>query len=126
MYLQLDSNSTQPVYVQIMEQIKRAIFLGVYEVGKSIPTIKEIALELEVNPNTVNRAIRELEREKIVKTFVGKGTFVMEDARKMIQESHQDKSESLTQQFVKDMRWLGWDKAKVIEFIEESWKEQKK
>ena len=72
----VDASSGGPIYVQIVEQIKRFVALGVLGAGEQLPTVKQLALDLTVNPNTVARAYRELERDAVIETAVGRGSFV--------------------------------------------------
>ena len=74
--LTVDPSSGVPLYLQIIEQIKRSVALGVLAGGEQLPTVKQLALDLTVNPNTVARAYRELEREAVIETAVGRGSFV--------------------------------------------------
>ncbi|MBV8720894.1 MAG: GntR family transcriptional regulator, partial [Candidatus Eremiobacteraeota bacterium] len=61
---------------QIIEQVKRSVALGVLQAGEQLPTVKQLALDLTVNPNTVARAYRELERDSVIETSPGRGSFV--------------------------------------------------
>ena len=72
----LDGRSGVATYVQIVQQVKEAIRLGVIEVGDQLPTVREVVAELAINPNTVAKAYRELEREGLVLARQGRGTFV--------------------------------------------------
>src|SRR5581483_10831258 len=74
--LTVDPRSGVPIYLQIIEQIKRSIALGVLQAGEQLPTVKQLAIDLTVNPNTVARAYRELEREDVIETSPGRGSFV--------------------------------------------------
>jgi GntR family transcriptional regulator len=74
--LTVDPRSGVPIYLQIIEQIKRSIALGVLQAGEQLPTVKQLAIDLTVNPNTVARAYRELEREEVIETAPGRGSFV--------------------------------------------------
>ena len=74
--LTVDPRSGVPIYLQIIEQIKRSIALGVLQSGEQLPTVKQLAIDLTVNPNTVARAYRELEREQVIETAPGRGSFV--------------------------------------------------
>lgn len=121
MYLHINPNSGTPVYLQIIDQIKHAISMGVFEVGKPIPTIRDIALELGVNPNTVAKSIRELEREGFLKTYVGKGSFVSEKALESVHDEKEEKIMKLAESFIKDVKWLGFSKNDVLEFFEKNW-----
>jgi GntR family transcriptional regulator len=75
----VDPRSGVPLYVQLMDQIKRAIALGALSPGEQLPTVKALALELTINPNTVGRVYRELERDGIIETSPGRGSFVRSD-----------------------------------------------
>jgi len=74
--LTVDPRSGVPIYLQIVEQIKRSVALGVLQNGEQLPTVKQLALDLTVNPNTVARAYRDLEREQVIETSPGRGSFV--------------------------------------------------
>jgi GntR family transcriptional regulator len=77
--LTVDPRSGVPIYLQIIEQIKRSVALGVLRVGEQLPTVKQLAIDLTVNPNTVARAYRELERDEVIETAPGRGSFVRGD-----------------------------------------------
>ena len=121
MYLQIDSSSGTPVYLQIIEQIKKGISLGVFQIGKPLPTIRDMALELRVNPNTVAKAIRELEREGILKTYVGKGSYVSESAIDISKNEGKVKLMTLVERFIKALKWLGFSKEEVLNIFQENW-----
>jgi GntR family transcriptional regulator len=74
--LTVDPGSGVPIYLQIIEQIKRSVALGVLQAGEQLPTVKQLALDLTINPNTVARAYRDLERDQVIETAVGRGSFV--------------------------------------------------
>lgn len=74
----LDGAASMPVYAQLREQVLHGIARGVLVPGQQLPTVREIAIVLRINPNTVNRAYIELEREGVLHTFRGRGTFVAE------------------------------------------------
>jgi len=77
--LTVDPRSGVPIYLQIVEQIKRSVALGVLQSGEQLPTVKQLAIDLTVNPNTVARAYRDLERESVIETAPGRGSFVRAD-----------------------------------------------
>jgi GntR family transcriptional regulator len=74
--LTVDPRSGVPIYLQIIEQIKRSVALGILQAGEQLPTVKQLALDLTVNPNTVARAYRDLERDSVIETSPGRGSFV--------------------------------------------------
>lgn len=75
----VDPRSGIPLYLQLIEQVKRAVALGTLMSGEQLPTVKALALDLTVNPNTVARAYRELERDRVIETSPGRGSFVRTD-----------------------------------------------
>ena len=81
MYLQINASSSVPIFIQITNQIKYSIAMGAYRPEDKLPSVRELALRLRVNPNTVVKAYRELERESVVYTQRGRGVFVSEGAR---------------------------------------------
>lgn len=74
--LTVDPRSGVPIYLQVIEQIKRSVALGILSAGEQLPTVKQLALDLTINPNTVAKAYRELERDGVIETAAGRGSFV--------------------------------------------------
>ena len=72
----LDSHSGVPVYRQIIDQVQVAISVGILSVGDQLPTVRQVAVDLVINPNTVSRAYREMEIRGTVDTQQGSGTFI--------------------------------------------------
>ena len=72
----LDPRSGVATYLQIVQQVKEALRLGLLDVGDQLPTVREVVAELAINPNTVAKAYRELERDGLVVAQQGRGTFV--------------------------------------------------
>jgi GntR family transcriptional regulator len=78
--LRISASSGVPVYLQLEQQIKHAIASGVLRAGDSLPSTRRTAAELRINPNTVARAFQNLEREGVIRTVPGGGTFVASQA----------------------------------------------
>ena len=76
MYIQIENISDRPVYRQIMDQIKLQVALGKLAKGDKLPTVRQLAGNLVINPNTIAKAYRLLEREGVIATRTGSGTFV--------------------------------------------------
>jgi GntR family transcriptional regulator len=123
MLLQIDSSSGTPIYLQIMQQLKHAVAMGVFQPGDPIPTIREMALQTRVNPNTVARAVRELEREGVLVTQVGKGSFVSAQAPGQALQARDAQAEHLAKDYGKDMRWLGYSRDTSASKVIETWEE---
>jgi GntR family transcriptional regulator len=72
----LDQRSGVPMYLQIVQQVKEALHLGLLDVGDQLPTVREVVAATAINPNTVAKAYRDLEREGLVTARPGRGTFI--------------------------------------------------
>jgi GntR family transcriptional regulator len=72
----VDGRSGVPPYLQLVQQVRQALRMGVLEVGDQLPTVREVVAAVAVNPNTVLKAYRDLEREGLVEARAGQGTFV--------------------------------------------------
>lgn len=79
MLITIDAADARAIYVQIMDEIKRAVVLGTVKPDDPLPSVRQLASELRVNPNTVQQAYRELERDGLVYVRRGQGTFVAAD-----------------------------------------------
>ena len=79
-YISISPTDPRPIYVQIMDEVRRALVVGTLEPQAPLPSVRQLAADLRVNPNTVQQAYRELEREGLVFVRRGQGTFVSPDA----------------------------------------------
>ncbi len=77
MHLVIDTADPRPIYVQIMDEIRRAIVLETLAADEALPSVRQLAVQLRVNPNTVAQAYRELERQGVVEMRRGQGTFAL-------------------------------------------------
>lgn len=82
--LSVDIFSRTPVYRQVVDAMREQVRLGVFKPGEQVPSIRELSLELNVNPNTVFKAYAELERSGVLAPAAGRGYFVAQDAPKRI------------------------------------------
>ena len=78
MLLHVNPASGVPLYLQIQNQVKQAVGAGALKPGDALPSVRKLAADLRINPNTVARAYTELEREAVIRTVPGGGTFVAE------------------------------------------------
>jgi len=76
MQIRIDNASDRPVYQQIVDHVKRDIALGKLKDGEKLPTVRELAVQLALNPNTIGKAYRTLEQDNIIVTRPGAGAFV--------------------------------------------------
>ena len=93
----LDAHSGAPPYVQIAQQVRQALRVGMLRVGDQLPTVREVVEKLVINPNTVLKAYRELEHEGLVVSRPGQGTFVLRSLAGEGLASHAALRRSLTQ-----------------------------
>ncbi|HJQ39981.1 MAG TPA: GntR family transcriptional regulator [Thermoanaerobaculia bacterium] len=82
MLVTLDPNDGRPLYLQIMDEVRRAIVVGTLRAEDPLPSVRELAGELVVNPRTVSQAYQELEREGVIYVRRGQGTFVSAAVKK--------------------------------------------
>ena len=80
MYLRIDASSNVPIFTQIINQVKYSVATSAYRSDDKLPSVRELAVQLRVNPNTISKAYRELEREGVVYTQRGLGVFVAKQA----------------------------------------------
>ncbi|HWI51729.1 MAG TPA: GntR family transcriptional regulator [Symbiobacteriaceae bacterium] len=91
MWYHLDPSSGTPIYRQLVDQVQQAVASGVLRAGDRLPSVRDLAVELAVNPNTIAKAYQELERAGVIETPRGKGSFVAD------REQHISEAERLRQ-----------------------------
>lgn len=107
-----DFHSSQPIYRQLAEMINKEILSGQLKPGDKLPSVREMGLKVNVNPNTVQRTYRELEGLGIVETRRGQGTFVTEN-EVVLHELRERLKEEEISSFVKEMHALGYSKDEI-------------
>lgn len=117
--------SDRPVFIQIMEKLKQDIVTGLYSPGDKLPSVRELAGEAAVNPNTMQRAFSELEREGLVYTQRTNGRFITEDLNLINQLKEQMALDAITN-FLSSMQQLGFSKKETLALIEETLEEETK
>jgi GntR family transcriptional regulator len=109
-------NNTQPIYLQILQRLCRQVVRGEIEAGDKLPSVREMALHIGVNPNTVQRVYGELERLEIVETRRGLGSFITENEVRLNQLREELKSEQIGS-FIKDMKETGFRREEILEGV---------
>ena len=102
-----------PLYVQVAEQIKKAVITGVIKEGEQLPPVRRLAVELLINPNTIVRAYQELEREGIITTKRGSGTFIAPTAKKLKKEQKEEEITKRIRELLAEARFLELDKEEI-------------
>lgn len=111
-------SSDKPVYIQIAERITKSVLSGEYKPGEQIPTVRQLALQAAVNPNTVQHAFAELENDGIIISKGTAGRFVTENVY-IIEQCRRNIAEKIVKDFVKNINQLSLSKEQVIAMIEE-------
>ena len=113
--MEFDKNT--PIYIQIMDEIKRRVIAGVLHPGDKVPSVRELAEELKVNPNTIVRAFQELERAGITETRRGMGTFIAEGEGMSAGELKKQMGQAEAGSFVARMREAGITDDEIIRLV---------
>lgn len=116
----LDNN--RPIYLQLMERIQKDIVSGVYTPGEKLPSVRELALQAAVNPNTMQKALSELERSGIVHSRRTSGRFITEDDA-MLKQLKNELASSHIQDFLENMGQLGFSSEEALALLKETIKE---
>ncbi|MCA1029505.1 GntR family transcriptional regulator [Bacillus timonensis] len=119
MYFQLDERSNTPIWEQIVNQVKEMILKGILEPNDKLLSVRELSSTLLVNPNTVSKAYQELERQGIIETRRGKGTFVSENISKKIDEERIGEMKQSLKQIIIEASYLGIDRETLLTWVEE-------
>ena len=112
-------NADRPVYTQILEIIRTRIISGIYAPGSRLPSVRELAAEASVNPNTMQRAFVELEKSGLVTTQRGSRRTVTEDIT-MIEQVQKEIAVLQIKGFFEKMNELGYDNAHILKLITET------
>ena len=111
----VDSTSPTPIYAQLDRSIRAAIATGELEAGAQLPTVRQLAVDLAVNANTVARVYAQLERDGMLETRRGVGTFVRESPSPQASRAHRERElRELIQRFVGDAALLGFTLPELI------------
>ena len=108
--------ASKPIYMQIVDKINQQIVRKELKPGDKLPSVREMAVQSGVNPNTIQRTYTELERMAIVETKRGQGTFVVEN-EKVIQELKLQLQIDMISTFVNNMRELGFSEKEMVASI---------
>jgi GntR family transcriptional regulator len=116
MILRLNPSSGVPVYLQIIEQVKHAIATGTVNAGEQLPSVRQMAEHLLVNPNTVARAYRDLEQEGIIELKHGSGAFISESIAPPSKSMH--KAQTVVKSAIEQLASFGLAEEEIRRLIE--------
>ena len=112
-------DDSRPIYLQLMERIQHDIISGVYQPGDKLPSVRDLALDAAVNPNTMQKALSELERIGLVYSHRTSGRFITDDSS-LLKKIKTDLAQEYISGFLSQMRHLGLDDSETLEMIKQS------
>lgn len=118
-------DSSRPIYAQIIEKVSLDIVSGKYQPGDKLPSVRDLAAQAGVNPNTMQKALSELERENLVHSARISGRFITED-KAMIEKMKEELASTQIKEFLNKMSQMGFDYEKTITLLEKLGKENQK
>lgn len=120
----ISNSSPDPIYDQIAQQVRAQILSGELAEGEPLPSIRKLARELQISVITTKRAYEELDRDGLIDTVAGKGTFVAAQNPELLRERRMKSVEEKLTEAVEEARSLGVDRAKVEEMLDLLWEEE--
>ncbi|HIZ74776.1 MAG TPA: GntR family transcriptional regulator [Candidatus Mediterraneibacter stercoravium] len=117
-------DNDRPIYLQLMERIQHDIISGVYKPGDKIPSVRDLALDAAVNPNTMQKALSELERNGLVYSQRTSGRFITDDEELLKNMKMQLATEHI-RQFFEQMHQLGFSDDETLQMIQETLRREK-
>lgn len=119
----INERSSLPIYEQIIQQLKEAIIRGILHKGEKLPSVRELSASLLINPNTVSKAYQELERQGVIETLRGKGTFVSECPAPRMEEERRKQLQASLRQLAIEAFHLGIEAEQFKKWIDEYMRE---
>lgn len=116
-------DDTRPIYLQLEDQIKTRIIAGVYRPGEKLPSVRELAAEAAVNPNTMQKALTELERSGLVYAQRTSGRFITEDIQ-IMKNLKEKLAKKHIEQFLSTMEQLDFRKEEILSLLTREIKEE--
>ena len=111
-----------PIYTQLIQQVKVGIVAGIFPPGERLPSVRELATEAGVNPNTMQRALTELERSRLIYSQRTSGRFVTEDVS-LIEQLRQSLAKEYLECFFQNMHQLGYERNEILSFLKTEYEE---
>lgn len=119
MLIYVNASSGVPVYLQIGTQVKNAVAAGALKKGEALPSVRKLAIELGINPNTVARAYQELEREGVIGTIPGGRTYVAGHTPRFLKAEKLRRLQPYARQIAVEGTQLGLDEKEIMEIVQE-------
>lgn len=123
--MQWNIDSERPVYIQLIEQIQAGIISGYYKLGDKLPSVRELATEAGVNPNTMQRALAELEQTGLVYTNRTSGRYITSDIE-IIKKLKKQSAKNIIVEFIEKMKQIGYEEDEILECVTKILEEMRK
>ncbi len=111
-------DNERPIYIQLVEMIRTDIVSGKFQKGQKLPSVRELALMMKVNPNTMQKALAELEDEKLIYTERTNGKYVTED-EKQIEKIKKELAQEKVNNYLNSMKSIGISYELAIKYLQE-------
>lgn len=111
-------DNERPIYIQLVEMIRIDIVSGKFKKGQKLPSVRELALMMKVNPNTMQKALVELENEKLIYTERTNGKYVTED-KELIENAKKELAQEKVNNYLKSMQDIGINYDSAIRYLQE-------
>ena len=115
---QINPMSREPVYEQIINQTEKFILTGVLSAGDKMPSVRNLSVELSVNPNTIQKSFSELDRRGLIFSVPGRGSFVSEKAREALEASQRNNIPEIRRK-ITELKLAGVDKEEILKIVDE-------
>lgn len=115
----IDQRSSTPIYQQLVQEIKEHILKGLLQPGDKLPSVRELSAQLTINPNTIQKAYQELERQNVTETLRGKGTFVSINYKPDRDEERMQLITEELKRIIIEAYYVGLNEEKIVAAVKE-------
>jgi GntR family transcriptional regulator len=123
LWFDIDQRSSIPIYQQLVDGVKQAVARGILVQGEKLPSVRELAVRIAINPNTIAKAYQELEREGVIETLRGKGTFVAAQEHKASEGEKKRVVREMAKKILVEAYYLGLTQEELLDILGETVKE---
>jgi len=116
--INIDARSSKPIYEQIVDEIKENILKGILQPGDKLPSVRELSSLITANPNTVARAYTELERQRVIETIRGRGTYIASEYKPRMDMDKMARLREEIKKIIVETHYMGLKKQEFLELVE--------
>lgn len=115
----IDQRGATPIYQQLIQEVKEALMRGGLCAGDKMPSVRELAGQLAINPNTIQKAYQELERQGVIESLRGRGTFVCEQLETIVDVQRQAQVNAALRRVLIEAHYLGLNAERIVAMVKE-------